>query len=88
MQVVVDLSFRDDVVLATDLETGEPVSWSESDPEVPFYWQEARIEVQADDGSRLYIAPVEGMRDTFMITTGDGDTLGPLLWDDGYVVLR
>ncbi len=85
--VRVDLGFEDDVLIATDPETGESVPYSRTDPEESFFWQQGTIEVLADDGSRLYVTPVEGERDTFMIESNDGGTLGPLLWDDGFAVL-
>ena len=88
LQISVQLSFNDNAVIASDPETGEPVAYSGSDPEESFYWQNGSIEVIAEDGSLLLITPMEGEgeRDTFLITAGDGETLGPLLWDDGYAV--
>ena len=84
--VFVNLDFEDDVLIASDPETGESVPYSRTDPEESFFWQQGTIEVLADDGSRLYVTPVEGERDTFMIESNDGGTLGPLLWDDGFAV--
>ncbi|MGQ7845324.1 hypothetical protein ACUNV4_12655 [Granulosicoccus sp. 3-233] len=86
LQVVVDLGFEDDVLIASDPETGESVPYSRADPEESFFWQQGTIEIRADDGSRLYVTPVEGERDTFMIESDDGGTLGPLLWNEGYAV--
>ncbi|ASJ71511.1 hypothetical protein [Granulosicoccus antarcticus] len=86
LRVFVALNFSDDAVITTDPETGEPVAYSGASPEEPFFWQSGSIEVQADDGTHLSVTPVEGERDTFMITTGDGETMGPLLWQDGYTV--
>lgn len=86
LQVTLGLSFSDNAVIASDPDSGEPVAYSGADPEEAFYWQDGSIEVMAEDGSRLSMTPVQGDRDAFLITNTDGDTLGPLLWEDGYAV--
>ena len=81
LSVTVDLSFRDDAKVARDVDTGEAVQYSDSDPEDAPYWQSGSITVTAEDGSQLQATPVEGQNGSFLITTSNGETVGPVSVD-------
>lgn len=78
LSVSVDLIFSDDVSIATDVETGLVVDYSGSDPEEAFYWQTGFITVTAEDGSSYFVETAEGQPGSYMITTGNGEVVGPI----------
>lgn len=81
LEVTVELSFSDDAQIARYVETEEEVEYSETDPEESNYWQTGSINITAEDGSQLLVTPVEAQRGQFLITTGNGETVGPVAID-------
>ena len=69
LAVTVDLSFSDEARIARDVETGNIVEYSDSDPEDAPYWQSGSIDITAEDGSQLRVTPVAGQRGDFLIMT-------------------
>ena len=78
LAVTVDLSFSDEARIAKDVETGNIVEYSDSDPEETPYWQSGSINISAEDGSQLRVTPVDEQRGDFMIMSGTGETVGPV----------
>ncbi len=81
LAVAVDLQYSDAVAIATDVNTGNVVDYSGSDPEAAFHWQSGSVTVTAEDGSVLLVEPVENQPGSFLVTTSNGETLGPLALD-------
>jgi hypothetical protein len=78
LAVAVDLQYSDAVAIATDINTGNVVDYSGSDPEEAFHWQSGSVTVTAEDGSVLLVEPAEDQPGSFLVTTSNGETLGPI----------
>lgn len=84
LDVSVALSFSDTVRELTDSSlTDYPGTL---DPREPFHWQAGTVEIMAADGTALMLVPTLGSNQSFSINLSNGESIGPLLWSDGYSI--
>ena len=76
LNVSISLAFEDIVRIAP---ADPSLLFPGRDPAgLPFEWQTGEVNITADDGSSMRIQPVPV--NSFMITLGTGETLGPFPW--------
>ena len=79
LNVTINLAFEDIVRVARQ----DPlIDFPGRDPAMPFEWQTGEVNITADDGSSMRVQPLRG--NTFLITLGTGETLGPFPWTGQY----
>lgn len=84
LTVSVSLSFTDTIREPADSSvTDFPGS---IDPIEPFQWQTGSIEIGANDGSSITVTPTTPSDQSFSIELSNGESIGPLLWTDGYTI--
>ena len=84
VSVTVSLSFNDTI---RRLQDSSITDYTGSlDPIEPFQWQLGSIEINAADGSSITVAPTSPNDQTFSIALSNGESIGPLMWTDGYKV--
>lgn len=84
VDVTVALNFQDTIRTLVD-STIDDYEGS-LDPREPFEWQTGSVTVGTQSGELMTIVPTSPADQTFSIFLSNGETVGPLLWSDGYTI--
>ncbi len=83
--VDVGLGFADDVLLIS----GQPNrEFSTRDPVKAFEWESGSVVITANDGSRMNARPTGNSANAFTLTVDNGETIGPIVSEGEFEILR